>query len=544
MYSHSKEDEIKKVADLPKKERNDALASIRRRGIKEHNERQFDSDSAYDKSYQCERRHDSRTNNILLNHCSTCNKFLTNSHFQTHKCNTNTAYKSREAITGLIGPMAKKFQKLILPSMRNDVVGNFIKENLILLKLGLEEFKVLASSEKEDTSVSRTQQYLRKIGRLCHAAMNIAEEQGELLNIVDLFRSRNLIYFETALHDEEAPIMSKKNLGYALKKAACSLRTIYLMEERDDVVNRIDKFIKLFEGRWQTNFRQSEKSCIRRRMTHTRKPANLPEESSISKTVAHLDKVIEKLNKKVLKAEDFVEVRRTVLTRIIILNARRPNEPSSLTLEDMKDGLNDVWLTKMKNPKNLNKYFITYVKAKNSIKDVDVLIPRTYKKLIEFLMSTKIRDEKKIPRSNNYVFASRASKKHTCGNHELLDVCKALKIKPFTAGQVRHYISSKFANTQCDDDEENLFYDHMGHSKSISKKIYQVPKANATLDFVGSFLDKTNNLLIGKSSQQGYVLIEKHYFYVHSSLLHFLIINNQMIQFILFSTEPRLLQQM
>ena len=104
--------------------------------------------------------------------------------------------------------------------MYSDNVGCFIKTSNTLLKLGLEEYKILIASDKEDRAISRSQMYLRQLGRISMKTLEVAMEDQKELQFVDLFKAKNLLYMETALHVLSGDKISKKNNGYIIKKAS------------------------------------------------------------------------------------------------------------------------------------------------------------------------------------------------------------------------------------------------------------------------------------------------------------------------------------
>ena len=121
-------------------------------------------------------------------------------------------------------------------------------------------------------------------------------------------------------------MVSKKNLGYAFKNAAYTLRGIYLMNADDAEVAELDKFIKLFEYRWPNNFRESETTSTRRRLQSLRRPDNLPSEQEIGIIRTKMEEKIDYYNSlSDISASQYTEIRRTVLSRLILFNAMCDN---------------------------------------------------------------------------------------------------------------------------------------------------------------------------------------------------------------------------
>ena len=56
-----------------------------------------------------------------------------------------------------------------------------------------------------------------------------------------------------------------------------------------------------------------------------------------------------------------------------------------------------------------------------------------------------------------------------------------------TATQTRHYVSTVYAGLEIPDEEWKQFYEHMGHSETINKNVYQSPLAIKEVTQVGRF---------------------------------------------------------
>lgn len=219
-------------------------------------------------------------------------------------------------------------------------------------------------------------------------------------------------------------------------------------------------------------------------MEHNRRPANLPKKEEIEKVKNKIESDVKKYSEKtLLHPSHYVAVRRCVLSKLIVLNGRRVNEIPRLTINQLKDAFSDVWV-----PSKSSTHFLAYVTGKNSSKIVDIIIPVCLKKLLTFLIS-EVRKQVGINESNDFVFASTRSSKNCSGFHDLLYYSNKAGVN-LRSTQIRHYISTLRAESlQNSNTEDNVFLEHMGHSKEINHQVYQVPRGKETIENVGSFLE-------------------------------------------------------
>ena len=72
---------------------------------------------------------------------------------------------------------------------------------------------------------------------------------------------------------------------------------------------------------------------------------------------------------------------------------------------------------------------------------------------------------------------------------------------PETATKMRHRISTLYAGLDVSENDRELFYRHMGHSREINKNIYQTPLAEAEILCVGDKLKNMDGQLPPSSSE-------------------------------------------
>ena len=218
------------------------------------------------------------------------------------------------------------------------------------------------------------------------------------------------------------------------------------------------------------------------------RPCNFPEEGDLSRLRVYLEQGLEEMRDNLDKCS-YIDLRRYLHCRLIVHNARRVNEVSQLKIQDAEAALKGEWAKRED-----NNGMITYVSGKS--KDVPVIIPHSLEVFVKKIISPNKRKEGKISSTNPFVFASCNSESQTSGYHDMLTLTKKLSIKIRSTG-IRHLLSTQRAE-EVGDDEDEVFYDHLGHSSTVNKLVYQIPKAKRTLQDVGKFLEKMDDKILKK----------------------------------------------
>lgn len=319
------------------------------------------------------------------------------------------------------------------------------------------------------------------------------------IDTIDVFRRRNLSCLEQVIEDfaNNNDITTLKNCGYTIMKSAKALKSLMLLEDQDGVADEIDKFLTCFNQRWMFIFTNSENEAQIRRLEHSRKPKNLPKKEDLSKLKNHILAEISKLSTNLVERQDiFVFVRQLVLSRLIMYNGRRSGEPSLMQIKHMEDALSGAWTRCDESPSNAEDHYIGYIPAKNPTKPVDILIPVNLKPFIKYLMSPSVRRAAGVEVDNVYIFPSLRSQAPCSGYHDFKKIATDAGVH-IRSTQLRHYLSSLRSKTSEEDDDQ--FYEHLGHSKNINQNVYQVPRAKRTLLTVGKFL-KSADASYGQNS--------------------------------------------
>lgn len=216
---------------------------------------------------------------------------------------------------------------------------------------------------------------------------------------------------------------------------------MHLLADDDLLAAEVDKFITCFSHRWKYEYRTSELAAERRRFEHTRLPVNLPQED-----VKKLRVYIEQELNTFISMDDisplhYVRVRNLVLSRILLLNGKRSNEPSRLTIKEMRELLEGKWVRIDQNETEseaLKNYTIGYAAAKNPKKPVDVIVPKSLNGLINYLLNPEVRKEAGVWQCNDFAFPSLSSNNKASGYHDFRKICSETGVNISSCNMTLH----------------------------------------------------------------------------------------------------------
>lgn len=124
-----------------------------------------------------------------------------------------------------------------------------------------------------------------------------------------------------------------------------------------------------------------------------------------------------------------------------------------------------------------------------------IILHNTWKAML-VLTDSNIRELVGISPSNPFVFeptrsGSKDVENHISGWHAIADTCNRLELKSkstITATKNRHFVSTNYSNLELPQQDQDLFYEHMGHSRDTNAENYQCPPALRELVSVGKHL--------------------------------------------------------
>ena len=165
---------------------------------------------------------------------------------------------------------------------------------------------------------------------------------------------------------------------------------------------------------------------LKEKRRDNRKPAALQDEKSLETLRSYLIAEINKATAKkaAMSRADYVHLRKVVLTRLTLLNARRGSEPARLLIKDFED--RNSWVEEGA-AKNLgSNYLIMFVMGKG-VGLVPVIIPEDCESALQLLVNSKNRAIAGISHSNKFVFAyTKDSTDNITGYNEIMQLCTIL----------------------------------------------------------------------------------------------------------------------
>ena len=247
-------------------------------------------------------------------------------------------------------------------------------------------------------------------------------------------------------------------------------------------------------------FKAAEDATKKRREETLQKPARLRSFKNLQILKTHILNTLNNVDLNDASRSVYIKIRNFTITRLIFFNGRRVNEPARITIKQLETAFNDEWINEaslkrlrtLEDETLVKDNLMCYVSAKNSSSVVGLIIPIELKKHLVYLMSPSVRKNAMVQDENEFVFPNTKSVAHCSGYHAVRAVVDSTDIPRVTATSIRHYLSTIFAEENCDESARLLFCKHLGHSPNINEMVYQDPMAVATLTNVGKFLRRVD----------------------------------------------------
>ena len=233
-----------------------------------------------------------------------------------------------------------------------------------------------------------------------------------------------------------------------------------------------------------------------RRNRTLRKPMNLPKDKDVTLLLDECKTVIESIDEYDYPANSFTNIRSALVTILIIFCARRGGEPVRLQMYQWYEAKNGDWIDKKDLPQDFDKssMLITYQPGKGSDHLVPVMFPSMAIKGMNYITNESVRVEAGVNKENSYVFPStQNSKGHASGWHSINEILTQLNRKgAINATRNRHRVASLLAKLQLSKQEQDLIFQHFGHSENINMNVYQAPLGAMQLKTTGQRLLQIN----------------------------------------------------
>ena len=483
------------------------FGDLRKAGILIHNKKQLSEKSP---SYLREREPGTLSDPVM---CTGCNGFYSKCYYRRHalKCTSNSCTTVMQiAVESMnktsLDDLSSDFKDNILSKMRDDDIGKLVKGDSNILMIGARLYNKIKRKKDKLTEVRKSVRAdMRRLAHL-YAHFKVLEINRVYNNSTDMFLRKNFSQLCAAIETYTASEDCQKSglkhvLCYLILNAAEKMIGHFLSQDNDAAADDIDRFIKLYNLEKNNIFGDAVYDLNIRRNKKLKKPACLPIESDVQIVRNFtIETMLNLTNDPFLlwDLHSFVLLRNCTCVRLTLFNARRGGEPARLLISDWQEADQGSWVDKqragaLRGPdEQEDSMKITYQTGKGNNHLVPIMFPEDTIPAMRLLADAKYRNDIGIKTTNPYIFASgQGSESHCSGWHALSAVCCKLPISDksrLTATTNRHRLSTLIASQVLPDNERNLFFDHMGHSESINRNIYQAPPAIMQLIKTGKHL--------------------------------------------------------
>ena len=493
--AHKNEPAVIKAMSLPRREQINAFDNLRKQGIFQHNQKEFSKETP---SYIRERIGGDTDELVICTSCKGCYCKRYKARHQLH-CGKDSGQVMIPVIPmrSLVLDELKDDFKSVINKMIIDDISTVAKTDPVILTIGSRIYNgQKCKTEKKYEVEKRVRLTMRQLSRLY---MKFKESVEVTSDASDLFKQKNLISLRNAIEilcddDTNMKCGLKVQLQNTIKQAAKILEAHYLVESKRHEAEMVTDFMKVFGLVEEEIFGGALYKIRQKRNKSTRKPGNLPNVETIDELTCYIKEITSK--EKIsfgLPCSIFVDIRDAACSRLTIYNGRRGGEPARLFIYQWREAVDGIWLRAETRKAYQNEIGsgnrITFQEGKGH-KQVPVFIPPDLVPAMEFLCSAEVRKESDVAADNDYVFPStKGSDNHVSGWHALMACCKKGNLEGKVTGTMnRHRVSTLIGALGLPESEQQLAFDHFGHSGDINRNIYQVPQAERQLASTGKYL--------------------------------------------------------
>lgn len=330
---HKDVPEVVEALEMAKEEQTLAFQKFRRLGIFEVNKLEAEKENP---KFERERRGRIHKETI---YCSHCLMFTSRRFFFKHQrsCQKNSCQTVSPIPTNLLKlpeniVIQEDYKKHILSKFRGDKIGGICTSDECLIKIG----GIFHQGEKTkvEKAFEKRKAIRNDLRRLANLYVIFKEQKGVTMennNVSDMFDRSNFpqlansVFEYTSDGDKIKPGL-KANLFYLIKKAASTLKVIYITERKDGLADEVDKFLNVFKMMENNVFGDAVYALNKNKNVKLRKPSVLPLEEDVKKFRNHVLKRMKDLCKDpfhMFDSSSYVELRDCACARLTLINARR-----------------------------------------------------------------------------------------------------------------------------------------------------------------------------------------------------------------------------
>jgi integrase len=511
---HGKEDKVLAALQLPPgKGRTAAFNNVKKEGILAHNQEVLSKgdDTRLQREYSTSK---SSQNPEDMRMCGNCQGFYAAKHLYKHKQDcariSSRPYAKIQTVpisflncnsTSTSNP---DFDKKVMPSFRDNAIGNMCREDETLRIIGLHQWE--KSAKKDNAAKKSVTADMRHLAKL---VLTIRSESRPTFTCIELFDKTNFKILEkamksmTELDDKGENLTKEKNnlkvtLWYLLKTSAMIMVPTYLIADQKEEAEEVETFIKILEHKRSPIINPAVYEIQIENQERLRQPKRLPLEADIKKIFSYIETEMKQLDVDGIVWDEpkFNHLRGLLIARLTMYNGRRGGEVAKMTLDHWKKAKCETWINQQKKPQLdildqllIDRTKLAYIKGKGKSL-VSILIPHDCISATDRLVS--VRMEVGINQENKFLFAAgRGSTEAPQGSQVMTKMCNASGVDLYiTATDMRHRASEEYSLLDCTEAEKKTWYDHMGHSAQVSTMVYACPAGIREVVQVGAFLNK------------------------------------------------------
>nr|XP_047142840.1 uncharacterized protein LOC124817088 [Hydra vulgaris] len=487
LKKHKNEPLVIPILSMNKKEQDRELDVLQKKGIRNYNSVILKTEN---NEFMRERRNFNCTQDMPVM-CSECKRFFSKKFKARHQLNcpaTNiNVMVPIVSLTSIIkvDEYPDDFKEL-LSTLILDEVGDCVKTDEIILMVGLRSFDSLKKKKDKFIEGCRTvRARMRLLARIYLLFKLYYKQQTsvklvlEMNNAADMFRRETMDILSKSINKLcENPDTELKEFSISGQKSGLKI-SHFLVQNEDERSNRVVDFLKVFKLFENQIFGDAYYDLNYRKNKSLRKPINLPNDADVILLFEECKAIMLSIDLYEHPLSNYVKIRSATATYLIIFNARRGGEPVRLQIYQWTEAVNGEWVIEGDLPKDFDHstMLITYQTGKGGNHLVPLIFPLETIKAIEYLTNKKVRLEGEIHKENEYIFAStQNSLGHASGWHCINDILKRLNLKgAINATKNKHRVASLLAKLHLSKKEQELIFQHFGHSERMNKDVYQAP---------------------------------------------------------------------
>jgi hypothetical protein len=276
---HKCEKEVGEIYKLPQKDQIPLLRQLKRKGILQYNLKKLRKGS---RELLVEKR-SSTEEQGSTSFCQKCNGFFNKKFYSAHNCCSTSPSKALKLNAKHIHDQASSqdFRNNILEKFRRTDTGNLCRNDTLIKLIGFELYNPQNDNDKLPEMRRKTMATMRNLAHIAIKMRKYAEENNKTFTTLEIFRRKSIRNLEKCINelccsDGQVKNGMKVQYFFTLITATQTLKTLYLMEERDEEASQMELFRSCLSSRWPKTFKGSENANKKRRGECLRLPARIP----------------------------------------------------------------------------------------------------------------------------------------------------------------------------------------------------------------------------------------------------------------------------